>query len=138
MFEEFTAYDAWRLGIRFEVPFFLFQGESDVITVTSLAEEYFQEVEAPDQGAGADRGRRALRGVHPSGAVPDRAAHPGPPTGIPDQPLIHAGALTPLAAVGPRRSPGRLPAGTGDDHSDTLTSMNNLAAVRRELGELWP
>jgi hypothetical protein len=24
----------------------------------------------------------------------------------------------------------------GDDHPDTLTSMNNLAAVRRELEEL--
>jgi pimeloyl-ACP methyl ester carboxylesterase len=47
MFEEFKAYDARRLGTRFEVPFFLFQGESDVITVTSLATEYFAEVEAP-------------------------------------------------------------------------------------------
>jgi pimeloyl-ACP methyl ester carboxylesterase len=47
MFEEFKAYDARRLGIRFDVPFFLFQGESDVITVTSLATEYFAEVQAP-------------------------------------------------------------------------------------------
>ena len=47
MFEELMAYDARQLGTRFEVPFFLFQGETDVITVTSLAEEYFQEVEAP-------------------------------------------------------------------------------------------
>jgi pimeloyl-ACP methyl ester carboxylesterase len=47
MFDEFKAYDARRLGTRFEVPFFLFQGESDVVTVTSLATEYFEEVEAP-------------------------------------------------------------------------------------------
>jgi pimeloyl-ACP methyl ester carboxylesterase len=47
MFQELRAYDARRLGTRFEVPFFLFQGESDVITATSLAEEYFQEIEAP-------------------------------------------------------------------------------------------
>jgi pimeloyl-ACP methyl ester carboxylesterase len=47
MFTELMAYDARRLGSRFEVPFFLFQGETDVITVTSLAEEYFEEVEAP-------------------------------------------------------------------------------------------
>jgi pimeloyl-ACP methyl ester carboxylesterase len=47
MFQQLKAYDARRLGTRFEVPFFLFQGESDVITVTSLAEEYFEEVEAP-------------------------------------------------------------------------------------------
>jgi pimeloyl-ACP methyl ester carboxylesterase len=47
MFTELRAYDARRLGTRFEVPFFLFQGETDVVTLTSLAEEYFEEVEAP-------------------------------------------------------------------------------------------
>jgi pimeloyl-ACP methyl ester carboxylesterase len=47
MFEEIKPYDARRLGTRFEIPFFLFQGESDVITLTSLATEYFTEVEAP-------------------------------------------------------------------------------------------
>jgi pimeloyl-ACP methyl ester carboxylesterase len=47
MFEELKAYDARRLGTRFEVPFFLFQGETDVVTLTSLATEYFQEVQAP-------------------------------------------------------------------------------------------
>ena len=47
MFPELLAYDARQLGPRFEVPFFLFQGETDVITLTSLAEEYFGEVRAP-------------------------------------------------------------------------------------------
>lgn len=47
MFDEFRIYDARRLGTRFEIPFFLFQGESDVITLTGLAEEYFAEIEAP-------------------------------------------------------------------------------------------
>jgi pimeloyl-ACP methyl ester carboxylesterase len=47
MFEEIMAYDARQLGTRFEVPFFLFQGENDVITLTSLAQEFFAEVEAP-------------------------------------------------------------------------------------------
>jgi pimeloyl-ACP methyl ester carboxylesterase len=47
MFSELMAYDARRLGLRFEVPFFLFQGKSDVITLTSLATEYFDEVQAP-------------------------------------------------------------------------------------------
>jgi pimeloyl-ACP methyl ester carboxylesterase len=47
MFEELKAYDAWRLGPRFEVPFFLFQGQTDVVTLTSLATEYFEQVEAP-------------------------------------------------------------------------------------------
>jgi pimeloyl-ACP methyl ester carboxylesterase len=50
MFEELKAYDAWRLGTRFEVPLFLFQGERDVVTLTTLAEEYLEEVEAPIKG----------------------------------------------------------------------------------------
>ena len=29
---------------------FLFQGETDVVTMTPLAEEHFQEVEAPTKG----------------------------------------------------------------------------------------
>jgi pimeloyl-ACP methyl ester carboxylesterase len=47
MFDELMAYDARRLGPRFEVPFFCFQGATDVITLTSLAEEYVAEVDAP-------------------------------------------------------------------------------------------
>jgi pimeloyl-ACP methyl ester carboxylesterase len=47
MFQELRAWDARRLDPRFEVPFFLFQGATDVVTLTSLAEEYFQEVQAP-------------------------------------------------------------------------------------------
>lgn len=47
MFDEFRNYDARSLGTSFDVPFFLFQGECDVITLTNLAEEYFGEVEAP-------------------------------------------------------------------------------------------
>jgi pimeloyl-ACP methyl ester carboxylesterase len=50
MFHELKTFDARRLGTGFEVPFFLFQGERDVITLTSLAEEYFEEVEAPTKG----------------------------------------------------------------------------------------
>jgi pimeloyl-ACP methyl ester carboxylesterase len=50
MFEELKDYDARRLGPRFEVPFFLFQGATDMVTLTSLAEEYFGEVEAPTKG----------------------------------------------------------------------------------------
>ena len=47
MFTELKAYDARQLGGRFEVPYFLFQGETDVITLTTLATEYFEQVEAP-------------------------------------------------------------------------------------------
>ena len=37
-------------GTNRRVPFFVFQGASDVVTLTSLAEEYFGEVEAPTKG----------------------------------------------------------------------------------------
>jgi pimeloyl-ACP methyl ester carboxylesterase len=47
LYTELRAYDARRLGARLEVPFFLFQGETDVITLTGLATEYFAEVQAP-------------------------------------------------------------------------------------------
>jgi pimeloyl-ACP methyl ester carboxylesterase len=50
LFEEIMAYDARRRGTRFEIPFFLFQGDSDVITLTGLALEYYREVEAPVKG----------------------------------------------------------------------------------------
>jgi hypothetical protein len=49
-FDELMAYDApggWAVAWR--SPFFLFRGESDVITLTSLAEEYFEQ-------GGADQG----------------------------------------------------------------------------------
>jgi pimeloyl-ACP methyl ester carboxylesterase len=50
MLDQLKAYDARRLGTRFEVPLFLFQGKTDVITLTDLATEYFDEVEAPAKG----------------------------------------------------------------------------------------
>lgn len=56
MLDQIVAYDARRLGTRFEVPFFLFQGESDVVTLTTLAEEYFAEVEAPTKGRALIKG----------------------------------------------------------------------------------
>ena len=78
MFSELMAYDAWRLGTRFEVPFFLFQGETDVITLTTLAEEYFEEVEAPTKGKLIrDAGHFA---ASPAEAVPGRAGYPGSST----------------------------------------------------------
>ncbi|MGW4465113.1 alpha/beta fold hydrolase [Micromonospora sp. NPDC004704] len=47
LFEQFMSYDARRYGTRFEVPFFLFQGSTDVLTLTTLAQEYYAEVQAP-------------------------------------------------------------------------------------------
>ncbi|GGM13384.1 alpha/beta fold hydrolase [Dactylosporangium sucinum] len=47
MFEQFMAFDARSLGTRFEIPFHLFQGARDVVTLTEPAVDYFAEVEAP-------------------------------------------------------------------------------------------
>lgn len=50
LFEQLMAYDVRQESARFEVPFFLFQGESDVVTLTTLAEQYLAEVKAPTKG----------------------------------------------------------------------------------------
>lgn len=42
-----VGFDAWSAGTRFEIPFFIFQGEHDVVTATGLAREYFESVAAP-------------------------------------------------------------------------------------------
>ena len=47
LFAEMVAFDARRLGNRFEVPFFVFQGDSDVFTPAAVAEAYVAEVQAP-------------------------------------------------------------------------------------------
>ena len=39
--------DASKVATRFELPIFFFQGESDIITPTGLAREYFDRIEAP-------------------------------------------------------------------------------------------
>ena len=42
-----VRYDAWADGSDFDVPFFVFQGENDVVTMTSLVQDYFDDVAAP-------------------------------------------------------------------------------------------
>lgn len=44
---EIVRYDAWGCGTRFELPIFIFQGDSDVLTTPLLAQEYFADIEAP-------------------------------------------------------------------------------------------
>jgi hypothetical protein len=34
-FDQFMAFNVWKLGTRFDVPFFLFQGDTDVMAVTT-------------------------------------------------------------------------------------------------------
>jgi len=47
MYEEMLTFDARTLGPRFDVPFFIFNGDHDLITPADLAHEYFETVEAP-------------------------------------------------------------------------------------------
>lgn len=42
-----AGFDDRTDGTRFEIPFFVFQGEHDVLTPTATARAYFDEVEAP-------------------------------------------------------------------------------------------
>jgi pimeloyl-ACP methyl ester carboxylesterase len=43
---EITRYDAWNEGTHFELPFFIFQGEADVLTTPERARAYFDDVVA--------------------------------------------------------------------------------------------
>ncbi|WP_132155466.1 alpha/beta fold hydrolase [Kribbella antiqua] len=47
MFREYMSFNAYDLPPRFEVPVFVFQGAGDVLTLTDLAQEYFEHLDAP-------------------------------------------------------------------------------------------
>jgi len=47
MHDEVMRYDAYAGGTSFEVPFFLLQGASDILTITELATEFYERVDAP-------------------------------------------------------------------------------------------
>jgi pimeloyl-ACP methyl ester carboxylesterase len=47
MYAEYSSYNAYDHGTEYEIPFYLLQGESDVLTITELAQEYFDRVQAP-------------------------------------------------------------------------------------------
>ena len=44
------SYDARKLGLKFDLPFFIFEGEADSITPPDLAKAYFDSVQAPVKG----------------------------------------------------------------------------------------
>ncbi len=44
---EASRYDAWQQGTRFEIPFFIYQGENDVLLTPKLTRMYFNDVVAP-------------------------------------------------------------------------------------------
>jgi pimeloyl-ACP methyl ester carboxylesterase len=46
-YREEDGYDARKLGTRFAVPFYIFEGDKDALTPMSLSQRYFATVEAP-------------------------------------------------------------------------------------------
>jgi pimeloyl-ACP methyl ester carboxylesterase len=48
-FDANNSYDARDLGPKFDVPFFIFNGELDNITPADLAKKYFDRIEAPQK-----------------------------------------------------------------------------------------
>jgi pimeloyl-ACP methyl ester carboxylesterase len=47
LFAQWMAFDARRLGMRFELPIVVIQGEEDVMTPTPLVREWLDQVDAP-------------------------------------------------------------------------------------------
>lgn len=47
LYAETLGFDARRLDRRFEVPFFIFNGDRDSVTPAPLARDYFETIEAP-------------------------------------------------------------------------------------------
>ncbi|WP_141434436.1 alpha/beta fold hydrolase [Bacillus sp. 03113] len=47
LFDELMNFDLKKLGMRFELPIFIFQGDTDILTPTELAKAYYDEIEAP-------------------------------------------------------------------------------------------
>jgi len=49
LYAEVLRYDARTLGPRFDVPFFIFNGDKDLVTPIDLAQQYFEAIEAPQK-----------------------------------------------------------------------------------------
>ncbi|WP_274654632.1 alpha/beta fold hydrolase [Paenibacillus humicola] len=47
LFQELVTFNYGQLGKRFELPFFIFQGDSDIITPVAAVKAFFEEIEAP-------------------------------------------------------------------------------------------
>jgi len=47
LFKELMSFDLSAVGYEFKVPFFIFQGEGDIITPATNAKAYFDQVKAP-------------------------------------------------------------------------------------------
>lgn len=49
LYAEVLRYDARTLGPRFDVPFFIFNGDKVLVTPIDLAQQYFEAIEAPQK-----------------------------------------------------------------------------------------
>lgn len=47
LFEELLNFDFNKLDLKYELPFFIFQGDTDIITPAVTAKAYFDQIEAP-------------------------------------------------------------------------------------------
>jgi pimeloyl-ACP methyl ester carboxylesterase len=47
LLEEMSAFDFNHVGYEFKLPFFIFQGEGDILTPVSTAKNYFDRIKAP-------------------------------------------------------------------------------------------
>ncbi|MGG0187868.1 alpha/beta fold hydrolase [Bacillus rhizoplanae] len=47
LFDELLTSDVRKLGLRFELPVFIFQGDTDLVTPTAIAKEFLDEIDAP-------------------------------------------------------------------------------------------
>jgi pimeloyl-ACP methyl ester carboxylesterase len=47
LYEELLAIDNQRFGWEFNLPFFVFQGDHDIVTPTAVAKSYFDKISAP-------------------------------------------------------------------------------------------
>lgn len=47
LFDELVTFDFNKVGLCFELPFFIMHGEKDIITPTATAKAYFDKIEAP-------------------------------------------------------------------------------------------
>jgi pimeloyl-ACP methyl ester carboxylesterase len=56
LYAETLGYDARALGTTFEVPFFVFNGDADLVTPSDLAQQYVETIDAPQKAFVALRG----------------------------------------------------------------------------------
>jgi pimeloyl-ACP methyl ester carboxylesterase len=47
LYAEMVDFDFEGLGYQFKIPFFIFQGEYDIITPVDDARQYFEKIDAP-------------------------------------------------------------------------------------------